>query len=358
MDKTLIIGGGFSALIAKLLLAKQPAQIISAMTHPTALANTSNTTALVRRPALEINKLFCAQRAPSLGALQSQLTKGLLHDRLSHGGNSVIWGGFCNAAQLNPPAKEMLSAHGIDLVPLSFSQTGSASNVAGLSQLTQKDGRILNAAKLLGPSITDAYATQLSVSNSGTLQVSLWGQAQPLECQRIILAVGTVQLIDLLYRSGIIVDGDILTLTEFKHRLRLKPTLNAKPLSQQDCVIRYHPMRAIYHALGVQKMPKWLIRFPLPFYVDQTFYSQAQELQLHIAQGVLQALPLSQNRQADFGGSIHYCNLRINGMNVNQLLARFHPQLIALGMPALTQMHPGPISNDIINDAALKIASL
>ena len=358
MDKTLIIGGGFSALIAKLLLGKQPAQIISAISQPTTLVNANDGIELARRPSLEINKLFSAQQAPSLGILKSQLTKGLLHDRLMHGGNSVIWGGFCNAARLDSSIKAILSANGIDLVPLSLSQTGSASNLAGLSQLTQKDGQILNAAKLLGPSITDAYATQLSVSHSGALQVHLHGQSQPLECQRLILTVGTVQLIDLLYRSGMIAEGDILTLTEFEHDLRLRTTLNAKPFSQQDCIIRYHLLRAIYHALGVQKMPKWLNRFPLPLCVDQTFYSQSQELQLQISQGVLQELSSPNNRTANFGGSIHYCNLRINGQDINQLLARFHPRLIALGMPAVTQMQPGPISNDIINDAALKIASL
>jgi len=358
VDKTIIIGGGFSALMAKLLLGDRPLQVISAISKPKSDRTSASDQRSVRRPALEINKLLSPAKALSLGTLQNKLPKGLLHDRLAHGGNSQIWGGFCNAAHLSRELIELLASHHISLEPLCFTKTGSMSNLAGLSQLTQENGSILNAAHILDSSITDAYVAKCCAPNPEYIEITLGNQASPIISKQVILAVGTVQLIDLLYRSGIICDGDKLSLTEFEHNLRLITTLSPDQLPEDNCIIRYSLIRAIYHALGVQRIPSWLNRLKLPFYVDQTFYSQSQELHVEISQGALHESPSSKARGHEFGGSIHYCNLRVNGQDINSLLHRFHPHLVVLGMPAVKQVRPGPISNDIINDAALKISTL
>jgi len=353
VDKFTIIGGGFSALIAKLLIGDRPHQIISAITAPTPDEHQH-----FRRPEFELNKLLSSGRALSLGTLQSQLSKGLLHDRLVHGGNSQIWGGFCNAGLLKPEIISLLNDHHIHLEPLSFARTGSISNQAGLSQLTEPGCQILNAAHLLGPNIEDAYVTKLTAASADRIEIELGNNAKPIFSEKVILAVGTLQLIDLLYRSGLIRDGDQLSLTEFEHNLRIMSTLKPGHLPQEDCVIRYQLPRALYHALGVQQIPNWLNRMALPVYIDQTFHSHSQELDFQIVRGVLQEIPSPQGRQHAFGGSIHYCNLRINGVDINILLNTFYPHLIVLGMPALCQKQPGPISNDIMNDAAIKISSI
>ena len=356
MDKTIIIGGGFSALIAKLLLGTRPHLILSAISRPN-----SDTEKLVQRPSLELNKWLSSTKAPSLGSLQSQLAKGVLHDRLIHGGNSQIWGGFCNANLLGSALQEVLRKNQIYLEPLSFAKTGSLSNDSGIAQLTDQSGRILNAAHLLGHDVQDGYATQLMSSNPDSMTValnSLNGNTSTLSSQSVILAVGTVQLIDLLYRSNIIQPGDELTLTEFEHRMSILATTKPKQFSTQQCVIRYQLTRALYHALGIQKIPSWLNRLPIPLYVDQCFDTRTQELRFQIQDGSLVKIASSQSHEHPFGGSIHYCNLRVNGVDVNTLLRNFSPRLIALGMPALKQGAPGPISNDIMNDAAIKIQSL
>ena len=60
----------------------------------------------------------------------------------------------------------------------------------------------------------------------------------------------------------------------------------------------------------------------------------------------------------NFGQSIHYCNLRINKIPINQLLKKIHPNIYGIGMPFVDQDMPGPISNDILLDAVNKIRNM
>ena len=51
-----------------------------------------------------------------------------------------------------------------------------------------------------------------------------------------------------------------------------------------------------------------------------------------------------------FGKSIHYCNMKVNGININKYLLKINPNIIGLGMSFIDLKDPGPISNDIILD--------
>ena len=59
-----------------------------------------------------------------------------------------------------------------------------------------------------------------------------------------------------------------------------------------------------------------------------------------------------------FGNSIHYCNMHVNGEKINDYISKLSPNIIGLGAPFVDQIEPGPISNDIMNDAILKLRLL
>ena len=50
----------------------------------------------------------------------------------------------------------------------------------------------------------------------------------------------------------------------------------------------------------------------------------------------------------NFGSSVHYCDLQLDGIGVNDALAKKNTGLHIVGMAGTNQMEPGPISNDII----------
>ena len=51
-----------------------------------------------------------------------------------------------------------------------------------------------------------------------------------------------------------------------------------------------------------------------------------------------------------FGDSIHYCNLSIDGININKYLSNISNNVYGVSMPFVKQKSPGPISGDIINN--------
>ena len=63
-------------------------------------------------------------------------------------------------------------------------------------------------------------------------------------------------------------------------------------------------------------------------------------------------------KEKRFGESIHYCNFKINNMDINKFLARINPNIMGLGMSFINQKKPGPISNEIISDAKIKCKKL
>ena len=87
MQKVTIVGGGFSAALAKLRLREYKLEIISSK-------NTKYLGAqFTRRRSIEANKLFF-EKASSFGQLTYDVGTVKLHDRIISGGNSNIWGGM------------------------------------------------------------------------------------------------------------------------------------------------------------------------------------------------------------------------------------------------------------------------
>ena len=119
--------------------------------------------------------------------------------------------------------------------------------------------------------------------------------------------------------------------------------------------MRYQFSRAIGHLFGLQYFSRFLklINF-IPIFIDQNFYPQKIRYTLQIKSGELIEKKCSLPNYK-FGKSIHYCNLKINGVNINKYLHKINKNIKGLGMSFIDQNKPGPISNEIILDIKKKI---
>jgi hypothetical protein len=358
LDKVAIIGGGFSGFIAQLLLGDRVSTQIISPSNLDAALGTGSTMSFHRRDSLEINKPL-GSTAHSFGSLQVQLSRAKLHDRLIPGGNSKIWGGFFDSQQVTPALLKMIGDAGIHLETLSFSKTGSISNHHSIGQLQSAQGEIIDVSKLLGSKVLNEYVTIIKPQGSDGIHIQSASPSFKLTSYKAVLAVGPIQLIDLLYRSGYVHNGDQIDLSEYEHSLSLNWKTNPYEFDTSDTIIRYKISRAIAHALGIQKNinsiepPKGLLQ---P-YMDQYFGHNQNTLKLIIQDGKLLEVMAPSESQSSFGGSIHYCNMRINGQNINDFLSNISTNLTGIGMAFVKQLAPGPISNDILMDAANKLSS-
>jgi hypothetical protein len=338
------IGAGAAALFSQLLHWKP---------DDLCLYGTSGISGLPRRRDLEINKLF-GLHARSHTSVTYALSSARLHDRLAPGGNSAIWGGFIDVS--NNTFEQTLSPFGISLTPLSWEHTGSSSNWASLCQLQDGSGRILDASRFLRPGV-DAYVTRVMAEHD-RLRVFYLSPNETAEqsvlAKTVVAATGVIQTIDLLFRSGLLSNGDLLTLDEHRCSYSVRGHAHMPFPNDSHCVIRYAPVRALLHAGGIQrKLPVEWLTAPV---VDQVFSPQTSQLKLRLDGGTLTELGPKNPDEAPFGGSIHYNNLRVNGIPINVMLRQNLPGLFAIGMAGVTQDRPGPISNYIFELAQKVLA--
>ena len=100
-----------------------------------------------------------------------------------------------------------------------------------------------------------------------------------VKVNNLFLCIGSIQLIDLLKRSGFIKNGDIISFTEFDHEFKFK--LNNKFRINKNTLIKYNFGRALGHFLGIQSYKKILrlVNF-VPVYIYQIFYNKKKEYKL------------------------------------------------------------------------------
>lgn len=347
-EDNIIVGTGFSAMLAHLWL-KEAARVFGAgrETKPT-----------YRYQGFGYNKIL-GVKAASYVKLRNQLKGCRLHDRLVHGGNGTIWGGFVNIEGLSSEQLELLEAVGVVCKTLSFDGTGSISTGSEIRQFQFANGETLNPAKII-KDICDGFLERFEVLPDGMLRLhwsgrsgNLTGKGTSTDCRQLILAVGVVQLIDLLYRSSFLKEGDVVELSEFKYELRI--VKKDSSFSEGAHTIRIGILRGLFHHLGIQHYPRAfaLLDRCIPLAFDQVFYYDKLTQSFRIEKGALS--DASFEKQAPFGKSIHYCNLKVNGVCINQFLQKISAQVVGLGMAFVDQATPGPISNDIFNDVVRKI---
>jgi len=351
MIKNIIIGAGFSAAVTKILIGKD-ARIIGSLDH----INAKNKN-LLRRKSIECNKIF-SKKTFSYGTLDFNLKNGKLHDRLTLGGNSSIWGGKINLKKIPTKIIKLFKKKKIFFKKLSFNTTGTISNNKNISQLQIKSGEILQTQHLpikiqngyLESFFINKNKIYIIIKNSKNLK------SQKINVKNLFLCIGSVQLLDLLYRSKFLKEKDIIEFSEFYHKYKWN-FINS-PFKKNATTVRYHFCRALGHFFGIQSFSKFLklLKF-IPICVDQNFYKKKLNYKLHIKNGIVLE-NINKKNSINFGQSIHYCNMKINNISINNFLSKINPNIFGGGMSFINQKEPGPISNEIILDIHLKLAKL
>ena len=117
-------------------------------------------------------------------------------------------------------------------------------------------------------------------------------------------------------------------------------------------MLKYDLFRAIKHYLGYQKsIDNFILKFPT--YINQIFYNKkgVGKLELNLKNKKI----INVSNLNSFGNSIHYCNLKIDNLNINKYISNISKNIIGVSMPFVNQHKPGPISNDIISSLYEKI---
>ena len=349
MIKNLIVGSGFSASMVKIMI-NDNVKVVS-------LKNTNSlrSESFIRRTNLECNKFF-SENTLSVGSTEFILNKAKFHDRLILGGNSNIWGGHIDLKRISENLVNFLIKKKIFFKKLSFRITGTTSHNKDLAQLQTSSGKILKAQDILGK-IENIFILDFFIKNKKIFVNLLYLNSlkkKQIEVKKLFLCIGTIQLIDLLYRSKFIKEKDKIEFSEFDHKFiyRFKKSRYKK----NTTTIRYLFSRALGHFLGIQSYSKYLrlLNF-IPICIDQRFYYNKSKYILTLKKKTF----IGKKNKKDFknfGESIHYCNMKINSVPINKIFSKINKNLLGFGMPFVNQSVPGPISNDIILDVKKKLS--
>ena len=348
MIENLIIGNGFSALCSYLMLKKFNTKIL----HFTKI--NSNPNFLINRDNLNSNKLF-SKRSNSLGNFKYKLHYNVkIHDRLISGGNTNIWGGFINIENIPDNYLKKFNQHSINFQKLNLETNGYKTNNSSIRQLRDKNDNILNSELFLKNCI-HGFLHSFKVEKNKII-LKIFDQKENnftfLNTKKLILAISFPQLIDLLFRSKFLNDVKKFSLNEYNHKFIINFSKNLTKYNFNDCVIKYDFLRSLKHYLGYQKSLDKL-KIPFPIYIDQIFYNNKKFIKLNLD---FENNVISHSKKIKkFGDSIHYCNLFLDNISVNDYLIKISKNIIGTGMSFINQIKPGPISNDIMNDIYNKL---
>ena len=338
----------FSSFCSNLYLQKFDPLIISYNSNKSNLK-------LFRRKNLDVNKIF-SNYSKSFGDFKYKLNpKTALHDRLSFGGNSNIWGGFVDVSNVPNTFINILKKNQIKLTKLDFNKNGYMSNLDSVRQLRNINEEILDT-QFFFKNLQNGFVNTIINKKDYiiTNYYSLKNQKiVSIKSKKVLLAISFPQLVDLLYRSKIIDKNFIITLSEFDHKFvkNFNPSLkNYK--DKDDFVVKYDFVRILKHFSGYKKnLDK--IKFPIPIFIDQIFSNNLKIKNLKLEKD--KKIISEKKSNSKFGDSIHYCNLHFDKIEANNFLKNYSSNLIGISSPFVKQLKPGPISNDIINNVLKNI---
>ena len=348
MIETLIIGSGFSALCSDLILKNFNTKILN--------FNKTNYSPsfLFHRKNLNFYKFF-STKGLSSGTINFDIYKNVqLHDHLTEGGNTNLWGGFIDISEVPIELINLFKNHSIKFKQLNLSKNGYKSNNPNIRQLRDSHDKILNS-KFFFKNYINGFLHSFKVEKNKIITKIYNVEDKKfifLETKKIILAISFPQLIDVLLRSELLFGKKTLSLSEYKHKFNLSFNKKITKHDNRDCIIKYDFLRSLKHYLGFQKSLD-RIKLPLPIYIDQLFSNKRQSIKLDL--DCNSSRISNKNRTINFGNSIHYCNLFIDNININDYLLKISKDIVGVGMPFVDQKKPGPISNDIINDIYNKL---
>ena len=340
MNEVIIIGSGFSALLAYYKLVKYNPIIISTTNKFRTIHK------MRRRNNLNINKYF-SSKTVSFGSLEYKLSsRTKLHDRNNYGGNSNLWGGFINIENLNTDFYKICESKGIKLTKLNLNKNGYKSNCDSIRQLRSYQEDIIDVSKYFD-NIFEGLLYSFTVEKN-YLKLLIYdknNKPEIIKTKKLYLCINLPQLVDLLFRSNLLKNKSNLNTTEFEHYFELSFSKKFKNSDyKKDLVIKYDPIRSLKHFFGYQKSLDFLA-LKLPIYINQHFLNKKRNLKLELNQDYI----YQKSENYKFGESIHYCNLEINNININEFINEVSKNIIGLSSPFVKQKEPGPISNDIIS---------
>ena len=352
MIKKIIIGAGFSAAVSKILTGNKT-KVIGSLNH----YNLKDQN-YFRRKTVEVNKLM-SKKAYSYGTLKFDLKNGKMHDRLTLGGNANIWGGMIDVRKIPNRLLKFLKKNNINFEKLSFKKTGTISSNKNIMQIQSKEGLILKTEHL-PIKIKNGYIYNFFIKNKKlfiNIKNSKKSKLQTLQAKKLFLCVGSVQLLDLLYRSKLLKENDIIEFSEFYDHFKWRFTFSA--FKKNITTVRYHFSRALGHFFGIQYFARYLKLFSfVPLCVDQEFYSRKNSYKLTINKGTITEIENQKFGSKKFGNSIKYYNMKINNIEINKYLNKINSNIIGFGMSFISKKGPGPISNDILMDIDNKLKKI
>ena len=348
MKDFVIVGSGFSALISYYFLKKFNIQTISSNNINYNLNNFKS------RKNLNTNKFFSTKSESKGNFIYDKKRSFKIHDRLSFGGKTNLWGGFIDIQELPKKTLSYFQEDQIRFEKLNLNTNGYKSNLDTLRQLRDSKNRILNSSKFIND-ILPGYVDSIKI-NKDSISIKFYNQKNNrydfLDTKKLIIAVSFPQLIDLLFRSELINEAKFLTLEDYLHQFKLSFSQNLNTDNNSNFIIKYDLFRALKHYLGYQESIDRLF-IKIPIYINQIFYNKKIKGELKID---LKNKKISEvNNLNSFGDSIHYCNLKIDNLGINEYINNISKNIIGVSMPFIKQSKPGPISNDIINNFCKKI---
>lgn len=341
MNELVIVGSGFSSFVTAQKLKRFNPIIISQN-------NKKNRKLFLNRKNLIVNKIF-AGKALSFGNSKYILNNNTkLHDRLSIGGNTNVWGGFIDTETLQQSFINNFKDLGINFNKLNQKKNGYKSNIDTMRQLRQNQNKILDVSDFIHENI-DGFVNSFSVKNN-LITINYLNSENKIASiitKKLFLGISFPQLIDLLFRSNYIKKNLKITLNEFSHQLIVNFDKDEFTRYNKNKVsIKYDLVRAIKHYLGYQYVID-KFKLPIPIFVDQNFYYNKRFIDLNFN---LSDNKIHQSTNFKFGDSIHYCNLNINDESISKYINNISKNIIGVSMPFINQKKPGPISNDIVNN--------
>ncbi len=346
MEEIVIIGSGFAGIFTYLKLKKFNPIIISTSDKFSKLKK------IYERNHLNINKFF-SKKTKSYGSLKFVLLpKTKLHDRISVGGNSNIWGGFINISNLNNDFIKLCKKNNLKLSVLDLKRNGYASNSSDIRQLRTNTDLIFDAHSFY-KNIYEGLLYSFSIENNYVRLViyDKNNNINIIKTKKIILCINLPQLLDLLFRSQILENKSIFEVSEFDHFFEFSSKKSFKNYNyQKNLIIKYDMVRSIKHFLGYQK-PLDSLFLNIPIYINQNFLNIKKKLTLELDG----ASVIQKSKNIKFGDSIHYCNLKVNNRTIDDFLNDISNNILGLSTPFVNQKEPGPISNDIIDKLYNKI---
>lgn len=351
--KNIIIGSGFSAFVLSKFLKKDYLVVSS---------NSSFIKHYPRRKNLKNLKLF-SPKFESRGKIRFLLKNSILHDSLIQGGNTNFWGGVCNLKKIK--RKINLLKNFVSFKRLNINETGNFSNKNQIHQMQRigsKSGEIFNCSNYF-EKILKGHLINFKVLKKNLIKIKIKDKKnKTLLCKNLVLAVNFTQLIEILVNSNIIKDKDFFFLNEYDFNTKISFFKSKKYSVTENklTILGYSISGIIKHATGIQqnfnKILFTLLNL-IPFYYYQIFKDQINKAKYIYHKKNFLIEEIETETHKGFGRSVHYFNLKINNLQIKDKLRLINKNIYGISSPFITNSSPGPISNDLI-DNAHKIANI